>query len=234
MYYTVPISVPMRGSPLPPVIARDNRAPTLVSGRGPLVGVRDRARRFKCFVSAATEDGGGMERSTCAQAARGHVTLRPAEPADEAFLYEVYASTRVEELAPLPWDDAQKQAFLTMQCAAQHRHYHTYYADASFQIILRDGAPAGRLYVADQPAELRLLDIALLPAARGAGVGTALIADLLAAAVRAHKAVRLHVDPHNPASRLYHRLGFTPVAAADAGAGPYLFMEWVPPVEARA
>jgi len=199
-----------------------------------VIDVLDLVGRFAYFVSAATEDGGGMERSTGEQATRGRVTLRPAGPADEAFLYEVYASTRVEELAPLPWDDAQRRAFLTMQYAAQHRHYHTYYPNASFQIVLRDGAPAGRLYVADQPAEVQLLDIALLPGARGAGIGTALIADLLAVAAHARKAVRLHVDPRNPAARLYHRLGFTPVADAGAGAGPYLFMEWVPPAEARA
>lgn len=158
------------------------------------------------------------------------ITLRPASPADEPFLYQVYASTRLEELAPLPWDEAQRQAFLTMQFAAQRQHYHTQYAGASFELILHRGEPIGRLYVARWPEEIRLIDIALLPASRGRGIGTALIADVLAEAARARTYVRLHVEPSNRALRLYQRLGFTTVAER----GLYLFMEWVPPVEARA
>jgi len=107
------------------------------------------------------------------------ITLRPASPADEPFLYQVYMSTRLEELASLPWDEAQRQAFLTMQFAAQRHHYHTQYNDASFEVILCDGEPSGRLYVARWPEEIRIIDIALAPAYRGRGVGTALITSSL-------------------------------------------------------
>ena len=31
-----------------------------------------------------------------------NVSLHPVEPGDEEFLYRVYASTRQEELAPVP------------------------------------------------------------------------------------------------------------------------------------
>ena len=37
------------------------------------------------------------------------VTLRPSTPEDDAFLFEVYAGTRREELAQVPWDEAQKE-----------------------------------------------------------------------------------------------------------------------------
>ncbi len=139
-------------------------------------------------------------------------------------------STRLEELASLPWDEAQRQAFLTMQFAAQRHHYHTQYNDASFEVILCDGEPSGRLYVARWPEEIRIIDIALAPAYRGRGVGTALITSLLGEATRARKRVRLHVEPTNRALRLYQRLGFGVVAEH----GLYLFMEWAPPVEAGA
>ena len=77
-----------------------------------------------------------------------NVTLRPIAPADEQFLYQVYASTRQEELAQVPWSDAQKEAFLRMQFAAQHLHYQQHYADAAFSILELQGEPIGRLYVA--------------------------------------------------------------------------------------
>src|SRR3712207_8583920 len=41
------------------------------------------------------------------------------EPSDDEFLLDVYASTRSEELAPVPWTDEQKRAFLRMQFDAQ-------------------------------------------------------------------------------------------------------------------
>ena len=78
------------------------------------------------------------------------IRLRPVRPGD-MFLYEVYASTRQGELAVVPWDDAQKAAFLQMQFDAQHAHYQQHFAGAAFDIVLVDGQPAGRLYVARWP-----------------------------------------------------------------------------------
>jgi len=50
------------------------------------------------------------------------LALRPAGPEDIAFLFRVYASTRTEELAPVPWSDEQKRAFLAMQFDLQDRY----------------------------------------------------------------------------------------------------------------
>jgi hypothetical protein len=46
-------------------------------------------------------------------------TLRPVQEEDEALLLEIYASTRADEMALVPWNGAQKQAFLHMQFSAQ-------------------------------------------------------------------------------------------------------------------
>ena len=89
--------------------------------------------------------------------------------------------------------------------------------------MLRDAVPVGRLYVARWQDEIRLVDIALLPPSRNAGLGSAILRDLLAAAA-AHKPVRIHVEKFNPALRLYERLGFAPIEDK----GVYLFMEWSP------
>jgi hypothetical protein len=76
------------------------------------------------------------------------ITLRPITPDDEEFLCRVYGSTREEELALTDWDVAQKTAFVQMQFAAQHRYYQENYRQTTFDVILADGVPAGRLYVA--------------------------------------------------------------------------------------
>ena len=152
------------------------------------------------------------------------ITLRPIAPGDEELLYRVYASTREDELAQVDWTAAQKEAFLRMQFTAQHRYYQEHYAGAAFQVILADGHPAGRLYVARWPDEIRIVDIALLPAYRNAGIGSTLLRDLQAEAEGAGKPLSIHVERFNPALRLYQRLGFTQIADK----GVYLLLQWSP------
>ena len=146
------------------------------------------------------------------------------EPGDREFLYRVYASTRTEELAVVPWDDAQKDAFLRSQFDAQDAWWREHYAAASFDVILVDGEPAGRFYVHRGEREIRIVDVALLPEYRGNGVGSSLLRDLLSEADAAGKSVTIHVERMNPALRLYERLGFT--LAEDKGV--YLFLERPP------
>ena len=154
------------------------------------------------------------------------VTLRPICEEDRDFLRRLYASTRAEELAQVTdWSAEQKEAFLTQQFEAQHHHYQTYYAEASFDLVLDDGEPIGRLYVSRWEREIRVVDVALVPEARGRGIGTALLRDLLAEGERTGRTVSIHVERFNPALRLYRRLGFREVEEN----GPYFLMEWRPP-----
>jgi ribosomal protein S18 acetylase RimI-like enzyme len=157
----------------------------------------------------------------------GVVALRPVEPADRELLFRVYARTRAEELAVVAWDDAQKEAFLRAQFEAQDRWYREHYARASYDVVVIDGEPAGRLYVHRGAEEIRIVDIALLPEHRGGGTGTSLVRDLLAEAEAAGKRVTIHVERLNPALRLYERLGFS--VAEDKGV--YLFLEAAPQVK---
>jgi ribosomal protein S18 acetylase RimI-like enzyme len=140
------------------------------------------------------------------------VSLRPITPEDQEFLAGVYASTRSEELAPVPWPEEQKLAFLRSQFDAQHAFYQANYPGADWLVIERAGVPAGRLYLHRRPDEFRLVDITLLPEHRGCGVGTALVLSVIAEATAAGKPVRIHVEKNNPALRLYERLGFAPIA----------------------
>jgi GNAT superfamily N-acetyltransferase len=138
-------------------------------------------------------------------------TLRPARPEDREHLLAVYASTRADELAPVPWTEEQKSAFVKMQFDAQDAHYREHYEGATYEVIEVDGVPAGRLYLHRKPKEIRLVDIALLPAFRGKGIGTRLLAEIIAEAKGRGVPVTIHVEMFNPARRLYERLGFTPV-----------------------
>jgi ribosomal protein S18 acetylase RimI-like enzyme len=157
----------------------------------------------------------------CRQAA-GAITFRDIRPDDEDFLYEVYASTRRDELAPMGWTDAEREAFLRMQFTAQHRSYLAQFPAGDFQIILWHERPIGRLYLDRRSDEIRGIDIALLPAYRQAGIGTAIMQDLLDEVARDGMPFRLHVVKSNRARRLYERLGFTTLEDD----GVYLFMEW--------
>jgi ribosomal protein S18 acetylase RimI-like enzyme len=146
--------------------------------------------------------------------------LRPVEAGDRELLYRVYASTRAEELAAVPWDEAEKDAFLRAQFDAQDTWYREHYSRARFDVVEVGGEPVGRLYVHRGADEIRIVDIALLPEHRGNGVGTALLRELLAEADAAGKRVTIHVERLNPALRLYERLGFE--VAEDKGV--YLFL----------
>jgi len=146
---------------------------------------------------------------------RDRLTLRPITPEDEAFLCRVYASTREEELAVVPWDEAQKAAFLQMQFQAQHTFYAANYTRAQFAVILLDDAPVGRLYIDRREHEIRIVDIALLPNYRCQGIGTLLLQEIMAEGASRDVPVTIHVEMNNPALRLYQRLGFQ--HAADHG-----------------
>jgi ribosomal protein S18 acetylase RimI-like enzyme len=133
------------------------------------------------------------------------VSLRTANPEDEQFLFEVYSSTRADELAQVGWNEAQLRAFLRMQFDLQQRIY----GAAAQRIILAGEKPVGRLVVLRNEEEHRLADIALLPEHRSVGIGSTLIKKLLAEAAREKKPLRLQVEKFNEgARRLYERLGF--------------------------
>ena len=134
--------------------------------------------------------------------------LRPACADDEAFLFELYCTTRNEEIAAWGLDSSQQEILLRMQFNAQRQHYELAYEATEHSIILAENRPTGRIMVFRSEHEFVLVDIALLPDARGRGIGTALIADLLTEAERAGKPVSLHVAKDNRARRLYERLGF--------------------------
>jgi ribosomal protein S18 acetylase RimI-like enzyme len=80
------------------------------------------------------------------------------------------------------------------------------------------------VYVYRSPGEIRLMDIALVDAERGRGLGAALIRELMDEARATNASITLHVEPGNPARRWYERLGFALVEDR----GVYHFLSWSP------
>jgi ribosomal protein S18 acetylase RimI-like enzyme len=152
-------------------------------------------------------------------------SLRPATEADREFLLELYASTREEELAQVPWDDPTRQAFLEQQFSAQDHHYRSNYPGATLDVIEVDGERAGRLYVYRGAEDIRIMDIALAPGFRGRGIGTVLLEELMAEARASGRSLSIHVEMQNPARSLYERLGFVPAGEH----GIYVLMRWAQP-----
>jgi ribosomal protein S18 acetylase RimI-like enzyme len=157
------------------------------------------------------------------------VVLRPETAEDESFLYELYASTRAEEMALTPWTEHEKQAFLHQQCSLQLQHYRRHYGDAAFDLILLNGQSIGRVYVHRSPSEMRLMDISLLPQHRGHGIGKHLTRQLMDECQTSNRKLTLHVEHNNPAQHLYERLGFL----TTENKGVYLYMEWHPGTSPR-
>lgn len=136
------------------------------------------------------------------------VHARRIGPADQGFLQALYASTRAQELACTGWPPERQRAFLDTQFGYQQRYYAEHYADAEFLLLSHGHEAIGRLLWQDTAHASTLIDISLLPAWRGRGLGSGLLATLCGHADAAGRPVGLHVEPDNPARRLYTRFGF--------------------------
>lgn len=154
-------------------------------------------------------------------------TLRPVTEADAAFLLQVYAGTRADELALTNWDAAQRDSFVRMQYQAQAAHYGRHWPDAEHTVIeaIVDGVrhDAGRLWLHHRPDAIHILDIAIQGEWRGRGIGTLCLRRLMDQAEASRREVDIYVESGNPARRLYDRLGFQPIGEPD---GVHQRMAW--------
>jgi ribosomal protein S18 acetylase RimI-like enzyme len=133
------------------------------------------------------------------------LTLRPALPDDEAFLFDLRKATMTEHLARVgePTDDAEHRARLL------HRY-------DSARVVCIDGAPAGLLKAHRTETEWVVVQLQITPALQGRGIGERALRTVLRAAQTDALPVTLKVIKGNPAKRLYDRLGFEIVGEDDA------------------
>ena len=152
------------------------------------------------------------------------LTLRPAQPADENLLRQMFAQSR-PDLALLP--PQLRDGLFEMQFRARQQHYAVSYPHARQVIIVAGGADVGQLViddagVGDEAGEVRVVDLTVDAARRGRGIGSHVLRAVIANA--AGRAVRLSVWSGNTdARRLYARLGFR--ASPDGEADPTGYLQ---------
>ncbi len=157
-----------------------------------------------------------------ALSARG-LSLRPAREEDAAFLRALFETARPDAPILAAWPDAVRQPFLDQQFNFQTTHYARVHPDADRLVVVADGAPIGRITVSRGLQAWCLVDIGLMPAWRGRGIGTLLVQMVQNEARRVGApGLQLTVDFQNPARRLYQRLGFV----ADEENMPAVAMSW--------
>jgi ribosomal protein S18 acetylase RimI-like enzyme len=141
------------------------------------------------------------------------VSLRLARPGDEPFLRALFRELRWDEFAPLGWPDAERTRFIDTQFDFQRLGYQTAFPAAECYLVEHAGVPIGKFEIDRPPGRMaHVVDIALVAASRGRGIGEALLRLLQD---DAPQGVCLEVEHGNPARRLYARLGFVDVPPED-------------------
>jgi GNAT superfamily N-acetyltransferase len=127
-----------------------------------------------------------------------NITLRPGMATDYAFALRVYLSTMrpyTEEL--MVWDEQKQIASFARQWKLE-----------DVRIICADGCDVGWLQAIETPSETILQQFFVVPERQRAGIGTEVLATLLAGWKPTAKPIVLTVLKNNPARRLYDRFGF--------------------------
>src|SRR6185295_9258518 len=96
---------------------------------------------------------------------------------DEAIFFALYCAIRSEELGMQAWDAPLRDQILRMQFAAQSSGYRQQYPGIIEQFILRDEQAIGWIMVSHD-AEIRCIDLAILPEERRRGAATRVLRDL--------------------------------------------------------
>ncbi|RDJ99275.1 GNAT family N-acetyltransferase [Paraburkholderia lacunae] len=132
------------------------------------------------------------------------ITLRPATPVDEPFLFDLRKATMDEHLerAGEPADE---------QTHWQRLRYR--FNDA--YIVCCGSEKIGLFKSFRDPNEWTILQIQILPTYQGRGIAARLVGEFLRQADDAHVSVALSVLKGNRAINLYHRLGFHVVNTTD-------------------
>ncbi|MFB9242519.1 GNAT family N-acetyltransferase [Massilia antarctica] len=139
---------------------------------------------------------------------RAFAARTPVE-ADAPFLARLYASTRQDLLGTGSADPALAASLIAMQQRLQAADYRARFPDAVYLVLHEAGEPVARIVLEHGREALRLVDIVLLPQARGRGTGRAVLRALQRFAADRDLPLTLSVHHANPrARRLYLQLGF--------------------------
>ncbi len=134
--------------------------------------------------------------------------LRPIAADDEAFVFGVFSAVRGAPLRQAGLPEAVLGPLLEQQYRAQQAQYRAQFPSADFDLVFAGDDAVGYLYAQRGPTHFVLIDVALMPAHRGCGLGARLVGDLIAAANAAGQRIDAHVAKDGRAWALWRRLGF--------------------------
>jgi ribosomal protein S18 acetylase RimI-like enzyme len=147
--------------------------------------------------------------------------LRPASAEDEPFVRSLFQAARARDFAAAGLPQATLDMLLEQQFRAQASGYAAQFPGAVSLIVQHRDESVGRLMLLAGDAGWHVIDILLLPSARGQGIGTDVIEAVARAATEAgaHKVTLSVLFSNAGARRLYGRLGF-----AETGGGVHVPM----------
>lgn len=138
-----------------------------------------------------------------------NVRCTRAVESDEPFFRRLLMETLTEELAAAAWPEPMRSHLLEMQYRIRRDGIQFAYGGAEILLAKCDEEPVGWAVVQRSAENLHIVDIAVLPARRSTGIGTAILSGLLEQADRSRLPASLNVNLGNRAIRLYERLGFS-------------------------
>lgn len=152
------------------------------------------------------------------------LTTRPPVASDDAFLADLYASTRTD-LLHLPLPAALAASIVRHQQQLQSIGYASGYPHAEYLLLEYEGSPVGRAVINTTPAEIRLVDLSIAPQARRRGHAACVLRALQRRALDTGIPVALRVRKDNASARaLYAKHGFVVVGEDEQSEQ----MRWTP------
>jgi ribosomal protein S18 acetylase RimI-like enzyme len=155
---------------------------------------------------------------------QGGLSLRPMNSSDSVFIESLYRSTR-DDLRMIDAEDDFIEELIGMQHSAQTQGYGDMFPNAMYFVAEYHSERIGRVVLDFGQNEVRVVDIALIPAARGKGYGSQVLqaVQLVAGKVMAPVTLSVRSD-HVLAKQLYARLGFV----VEEQQMPFERMIWYP------
>ncbi|HTO79557.1 MAG TPA: GNAT family N-acetyltransferase [Methylocystis sp.] len=147
----------------------------------------------------------------------GLLRLRPETEADEAFRFALFCASRPPEEDFSPLGPELAQHLLRQQFRAQNHGYRADFPQARFAVVEFDDAPVGHVIVDVDDTQMRVVDLAIVPDRRSAGLGEAVLHLIIAEARHRKLPLRASVLNGNQGSlRFCRRLGFEPIGEPTA------------------
>ena len=136
------------------------------------------------------------------------LSVRPSSTSDQPFLNQLFKSTR-DDLDFIDGELDFIEHVKESQQEAQADSYQDMFPNAMYFVIEYHNERAGRVILDFGANEIRIVDISLIPAARGKGLATGVLQGFIHCAEQARAPLKLAVLSRNVAAKgLYAKLGF--------------------------